>query len=163
QRRHAIQVLGEIGPAAKSAIPALGGLAKDSSAWLRQAAALALGRIGDADAVPALMRFLEDEIWCVRAEAAVALGKLGPAANAVAMLCAVAPDAVEDFATPLALVRQALAALDRTALPADERQRLRHAWLNTEGAVLYRAGDHREAVARLKEAVAYHGGDGTPE
>src|SRR5207247_9428011 len=118
---------------------------------------LALLRVGDHDAYRKL---------CARlVEAAAAAGPhLHPeAANTVAMLCAVAPNAVQDFAAPLALVRQALAALDRTALPADERQRLRHAWLNTEGAVLYRAGDHREAVARLKEAVACHGGDGTPE
>jgi len=84
QRRHAIGVLGEIGPPARSAIPTLSRLVKDDSAWVRKAAAVALGGIGHADAVPALVQFLDDPIWCVRSEAAVALGKMGPAAKAAA-------------------------------------------------------------------------------
>jgi WD40 repeat protein/tetratricopeptide (TPR) repeat protein len=95
-------------------------------------------------------------------------GTAGPglrpgAANAVAMLCALAPGAVTDWDAPLALVRQALAALDRAAVGDEERRQLRHAWLNTEGGVLYRAGRYREAVERLTEAVAAEGHGGTVE
>jgi tetratricopeptide (TPR) repeat protein len=36
----------------------------------------------------------------------------------------------------------------------------RHAWLNTHGAVLYRAGRFPEAVARLHQAVEIHGRGG---
>jgi WD40 repeat protein len=84
-------------------------------------------------------------------------------ANAVAMLCALSPGAVEDWDAPLALVRQALAGLDHADLSAEERQQRRHAWLNTEGALLYRAGRWREALARLTEAVAADGNGGTAE
>jgi hypothetical protein len=44
-------------------------------------------------------------------------------------------------------------------LPArqEELRSLRHSWLNTRGAVLYRAGRHASAVRQLNEAVAVHG------
>jgi tetratricopeptide (TPR) repeat protein len=95
-------------------------------------------------------------------------GAAGPAlrpeaANDVAMVCALAPGAVADWDAPLKLVRQALAGLERST-PADEtRQQLRHACLNTEGAILYRAGRYREAIERLTEAVAVGGHEGTVE
>src|SRR5262249_6069539 len=37
---------------------------------------------------------------------------------------------------------------------------LRRAYLNTQGAVLYRAGQHREAVKCLEEAIRAHGKGG---
>jgi hypothetical protein len=41
------------------------------------------------------------------------------------------------------------------------KPRLRHAWLNTLGAVLVRAGRHKEALARLQQGVKEAGGAGT--
>jgi WD40 repeat protein len=118
---------------------------------------LALLKTGDRDGYRRL---------CARLlrEASAARRELRPeSANAVAMLCALAPDSVTDWDAPLGLVRQALAGLDREAVSNEERQHRRHAWLNTEGAVLFRAGRHREAIERLTEAVAAEGHGGTVE
>jgi HEAT repeat protein len=48
-RGSAVYALGEIGPAARAAISALGVLLKDDNADIRKAAALALGKITDGD------------------------------------------------------------------------------------------------------------------
>jgi HEAT repeat protein len=48
-RGSAIIALGDIGPAAKTAIPALSKALKDEDAEIRKAAALALGKIQEMD------------------------------------------------------------------------------------------------------------------
>jgi tetratricopeptide (TPR) repeat protein len=72
-------------------------------------------------------------------------------ANAVAWICSLGPDAVDDYTLPLALAEQAAS----KAQPAD-----RHAILNTRGAVLYRAGRFREAIRCLKEGMDADRGQG---
>jgi WD40 repeat protein len=74
-----------------------------------------------------------------------------PAANAVAWTCALGPGAVEDYGPVVALAEKAVAAARGEAKPL---------MLNTLGAVLYRAGRYKDALARLNEAVAARGGKG---
>ena len=62
------------------------------------------------------------------------------AANFVAWACALAPDAVDDYATVLAFATKAV-----EAQPDSDQ------FLNTLGAILYRAGRHDEAIERLTE------------
>jgi WD40 repeat protein/tetratricopeptide (TPR) repeat protein len=76
------------------------------------------------------------------------------AANDVAWLCALGPDALPDFAGAVALARTAVAA------PSGEATN-RQSLLNTLGAVLYRAGQHQEAISTLNEALDAHGSGGT--
>jgi tetratricopeptide (TPR) repeat protein len=82
-------------------------------------------------------------------------------ANNVAMMCALGPDAVAEWQGPLTLIERALAELAKGGTPSPEQQelfrQLRHSWLNTWGAVLYRAGRNEDAVARLGEAMAVGG------
>ncbi len=82
-RKHAAVTLGQIGPAAKDAVPHLVELLKDPDALVRRAAAGALGMIGAAakDAVPHLIDLLKDSDTDVRRAAAGALGMIGPAAK----------------------------------------------------------------------------------
>jgi tetratricopeptide (TPR) repeat protein len=85
-------------------------------------------------------------------------------ANLAAMLCAVGPDSVTDWQTPLAWMEHALRVLAGIKVsPAQEKQAqaVRHAWLNTQGAVLYRAGRYREAIDRLREAAGAPGQEAT--
>jgi tetratricopeptide (TPR) repeat protein len=64
-------------------------------------------------------------------------------ANNTAWLCALGPDALEDFGPAVVLAQSAV----ERATPEE-----RFTYLNTLGAVLYRAGRDREAVERLMEA-----------
>lgn len=64
-------------------------------------------------------------------------------ANNTAWLCALGPGALEDFGPAVALAESAV----ERATPED-----RFTYLNTLGAVLYRAGRDQEAVERLMEA-----------
>jgi hypothetical protein len=80
-RRGAAIALGQIGPAAKDAVPALIEVLKDKDDRVRNYAASALGKIGPA-AVPALMEALKDKDINVRNAAVRALGQIGPAAKA---------------------------------------------------------------------------------
>ena len=82
----AAYVLGEMGPKAKEAIPALVEALKRQpmpGESVADNAALALGKIGpDArEAVPALTQTLADREWTVRRHAAIALGEIGPDAQ----------------------------------------------------------------------------------
>ena len=83
-RIEAASALGDIGPAAASAVPALSNALEDEEWIVRSAAAMSLGGIGPPakSAVSALTNALEDEDEDVREEAASALGKIGPAAAA---------------------------------------------------------------------------------
>jgi serine/threonine protein kinase/WD40 repeat protein len=91
---------------------------------------------------------------------------LGPApdphlANGLAMMCVLGPDAVTDWTAVERVMEQALAAVAAADLPAAEKGAVRHAFLNTYGAVLLRAGRSRDAVARLREGLAAAPGEGT--
>lgn len=79
ERAASARILGEIGPAAKDAAPALGEALKDVDRDVRQNAAQSLGYIGPGAkvAAPALIAALQDKEWQVRKSAAFALGKIG--------------------------------------------------------------------------------------
>jgi HEAT repeat protein/WD40 repeat protein len=85
-RSRAAEALGELGPAAISAVPALIGALADQEVFVRSYAARALGKIGGGAkaTMAALIRALRDRDPLVRAEAAEALGKIDPA-NRVAL------------------------------------------------------------------------------
>jgi WD40 repeat protein/tetratricopeptide (TPR) repeat protein len=71
-------------------------------------------------------------------------------ANALARACAFAPAALPGPARPVPLAELAV-----------RSQPHNHAFLNTLGAVLYRAGRFEEAVQKLKEGAAREGNGGT--
>jgi WD40 repeat protein/serine/threonine protein kinase/Flp pilus assembly protein TadD len=66
-------------------------------------------------------------------------------ANLIAWIGVMAPRAVDDYSQLIALAEDAV----KKASPAEKR-----GILNTLGAVLYRAGRHRESIARLRESMA---------
>jgi HEAT repeat protein len=81
-RRSAAAALGEMGPAAAPAIPALRkALQGEGGGWW--VAADAIGKIGGPDAVPALIAALENKDDDVRLTAIKQLGKLSSAASSV--------------------------------------------------------------------------------
>jgi HEAT repeat protein len=79
ERLASARILGEIGPAAKAAAPALAEALKDSERDVRMTAAQSLGYIGPGAkvAAAALMTGLQDKDAQVRRAAAFALGKVG--------------------------------------------------------------------------------------
>jgi CubicO group peptidase (beta-lactamase class C family) len=77
QREQAATELGRRGAEAAAAVAPLVAALGDGDAYVRGAAAVALGRIGPA-AVPALVRVLDDGLAPQRVGAATALGRLGP-------------------------------------------------------------------------------------
>jgi len=85
-RWYACEILGRIGPDAKSAVGGLRGALGDDQEVVRIAAAGALGKLGDAakPAVSALAKALGDSSWKVRKAAAEALGAIGPGAKSAA-------------------------------------------------------------------------------
>ena len=94
-RKHAAETLGQIGAAAKDAVPQLIELLKDPGEGVRRAAAGALGQIGAAAAVvvPRLAELLRNPVADVREVAAGALGVFGAEAkDAVPLLVALLKD-----------------------------------------------------------------------
>jgi len=75
-RRTAARSLGDIGKAAKPAVGALGKTLKDADPQVRQAAAYALGRIGDPAAKPFLEAAKKDKNEGVKRAAKDALKNL---------------------------------------------------------------------------------------
>jgi hypothetical protein len=79
-----LQALGELGSAAKQAVPVLMKVLQDQVLHdylgVRRGAAESLGKIGPEAraAIPALIEALKDENWTVRSAAAGALGEIGP-------------------------------------------------------------------------------------
>jgi Flp pilus assembly protein TadD len=71
-------------------------------------------------------------------------------ANVLAWICAIGPDAVADYRQPIAFAELAVA----NALSG-----AKSGVLNTLGAVLYRAGRHREAISRLNEGIQARKGE----
>src|SRR5207253_2242126 len=85
--RHIVKTLGEMGPAAKAAVPLLLEARRDPDAHVRLAAACALARIDPEhakDVIPDLTTGLKAREWWVRAGAARALGAIGPNAKMAA-------------------------------------------------------------------------------
>jgi len=80
ERRLAAHALGEIGPAAREAVPALIEALRDPESFVRVWAAAALTRVQpeNPDANPALVAGTQDGISFVRSLAAWHLGRLGP-------------------------------------------------------------------------------------
>jgi tetratricopeptide (TPR) repeat protein len=78
------------------------------------------------------------------------------AVNDAAWACVLAPGATADYLRAVELAEHAVA-----VSPSE----MRHSYLNTLGAVLHRAGRHREAVVQLHEAIRLNGSgtDGTAE
>ena len=76
-RRNVVSCLGDMGPPAAPAIPAMIEATRDSEPLIRDMAVSALGRMGQAaaEAVPALIAALDDDEPDVRVSAAEALGK----------------------------------------------------------------------------------------
>jgi hypothetical protein len=95
-RIEAARALGEAGPKAKAAVPALVESMRDASAEVRAAASDAIAKIGDVS-VPRLVESLKDGSRELRAGAAEALGKLGSSAkDAVPALEEAAKDTSEE-------------------------------------------------------------------
>jgi HEAT repeat protein len=95
-RREAAEELGQIGPAARDAVPAIRELRQDPDGRVRVSATLALAKIrpDERDLVPALTAAVRDSSPDVRAAAAAALGELGAqSGEAVAALAKAAQDA----------------------------------------------------------------------
>ncbi|HEY6549159.1 MAG TPA: HEAT repeat domain-containing protein [Vicinamibacteria bacterium] len=84
ERAAAARILGELGPAAKDAVPGLQEALLDADKDVRRSAARSLGDVGRPaqPAVPALGKALKDGDAAVRQAAAYALGRIGdPAAK----------------------------------------------------------------------------------
>jgi HEAT repeat protein len=75
--QQAALALGQLGPAARAAVPALGRALLHQYVYVRANAAEALGRIGGSEVVPLLVFAMRDPDAMVRYDAAESLGKLG--------------------------------------------------------------------------------------
>lgn len=82
-RASAIEALGDLGPAAREALPVIGAAVNDANVYVRRHAAEALGIAGQGTSagVPALIQCLRDEDVRVRRNATIALARIGPAAE----------------------------------------------------------------------------------
>jgi HEAT repeat protein len=85
-RARAAQALGDLGPDAREAVPALRAALRDEYEMVRENAAEALGDMGPAAklAVPELISTMRDSVVPVREAAKEALRKIAPAAAAKA-------------------------------------------------------------------------------
>jgi WD40 repeat protein/Flp pilus assembly protein TadD len=85
-------------------------------------------------------------------------------ANNAAMAFALGPNATDDWTKPLAWTDHALALLaeieKENKAPKDQLLQARHTFLNTRGAVLFRAGQFEEAARALRQGMGIHPGGG---
>src|SRR5579871_6679404 len=96
-REKAAKAMGEMGPQAEAAVPALLAALEDSEPPVRSAAIQALGAIGR-PAVAPLIDLLKHKEIPVRGNAALALGRIGPRAKAaVPALIMALPDESNAF------------------------------------------------------------------
>src|SRR5262249_12793594 len=148
-----VYTLGEIGPAAKEAVPQLTEFvksSKDPDGFLNYMSADALGKIGPgaASAVPTLISALKSENVRLPTAAAGALGKIGAGAKAAipALVDALRREREhrDNFAEPLGRIAEALANHgDTQSLPA-----LRKAMQSLESVNL-----EPKFISPLREAV----------
>jgi HEAT repeat protein len=157
-RLTALRILGQFGPSAGDAAPALADILANDDTAFRQAAAETLARIGSAAApvVPALIRALSDWSPPVRQHAALTLGAVGaPAAHAVPTLLGLLSD-YDDGAREAAVT--ALAGIGEPAVPLVAQVLQEHD--------LRHAGDRagfRDEVDRLWQRLEAEGSRGTPD
>lgn len=82
-REASARAIGQLGPAAEPAVPALcRTLEDDNEAHVRMAVVRALSQIGSREAIPFLLDATDDPSWWVRAGAELALEEIRPAAEA---------------------------------------------------------------------------------
>ena len=151
-RKMAASALGEIGPDARQAIPALIQALGDVDEGVRRRVALSLGEMGAEarSAAPALILTLRDGSSSVRRWAAAALGEIGPTAPAAipALIAALAQDDMRDRAVVVAaLVKMGGRAVPRLV------EALRHADPRIRclaARALAKGGPPPEAVAPLQ-------------
>jgi hypothetical protein len=120
--------LGEIGPPASGAVPALIGLLQEESDFIRQHVVEALGMIQEPaeQVVPALGGALQDSSMYVRFSAGLALARIGPAAgSAVGALKLALHDGDEGPAPMLAASKADKGARYVSAIAATALQRIR--------------------------------------
>ena len=162
-REKTAEALGEIGPEAASAVPALIEALRDPKAGVREKTAEALGEIGPeaASAVPALIEALKDREARVRKNAAwtLAFGKIGPeAASAVPALIEALKDREarvrENAAAALAVIgpkaASAVPALIEALKDREARVRKNAAWALAFGKI---GPEAASAVPALIEAL----------
>jgi HEAT repeat protein len=158
ERVRALNALGEAGPEAKAAVPALIGMFRDKTVpFLHPIVAVRLAGIGPA-AVPELSKALKDKLLLVRSGSALALSMLGPQASAAV------PALAEALTDKEMLVRTTAASALAQVGPAAKKAvpALRKALKDDEVSVRVEAADAlwkvgREAksgVAALKNALA---------
>ncbi len=78
-RSNAVQMIGYLGPQARSALPTLYRGLRDTEPQVQRSAMLALGKVQGAEAVPVLTGFLQDPY--LKYTAALTLERLGPSAR----------------------------------------------------------------------------------
>ena len=159
-RAAAAQVLGDFGPAAQQAVPALVKALRDSNATLRLNAAFALGKIGARPklAVPALVDRLDDPDEGVRMYAAIALKKFGArAANAVPALVATLKDRSWQVRERAALALGAVGQNQPGAVPAlEEAMRDEHRFVRSSAATaLASLAPHAKSARAALEQARY--------
>ncbi len=85
-------------------------------------------------------------------------------ARRAAMVFALQANATDDWSKPIAWIDHALVGLSAENWKTPELiglvRQIRHLYLNTRGALLYRAGRCEEAVKTLREAMTYHSDGG---
>ena len=74
--------------------------------------------------------------------------------NSIAMNCSLAPDAISDFNTLIPKLEKAYQGVANGKRVASQQRALEHDFLNTLGALLFRAGKYDECIRRLKESMA---------
>jgi WD40 repeat protein/serine/threonine protein kinase/tetratricopeptide (TPR) repeat protein len=144
-----------------AALLPLANVCAEKGRWDQVAAAL--NAAGERGTLPLIYRH-HQALVCVRAGDRAAYRRVcagqvqeagptpsGDLGNAVAWVCVLGPDAVDDFSRPIALAEAAV----RQAPP-----HLKAGILNTLGAVLYRAGRFRDAIDRLNEGIKLTGTQG---
>jgi HEAT repeat protein len=125
-----VKIIGEFGPKANSAVPALAAALKDEDESVRSLAAYSLGNIGleAKAAVPVLTEVLEDKSTIVREKAAFALGKIGLAAeSSIPALTTALRDKDESVRSQAAVAIANIANLLRDNRKKDRMNELRNA------------------------------------
>ncbi len=154
--------------------------AAESGDWKRAAALF--GSAGRGRVIPTMIRHhqalacLKDgDVAGYREACAGIAGQLPPVgpklsageANNAAMIFALGPGATDDWTKPLAWIEHALGRLtaseEANNAAKDQIQQARHMFLNTRGAVLYRAGRHAEAAKALRDGMGFDPGGGVFE